>query len=140
MVTETSGEYDISIIKYFYDGYVVFQFEIHNMLTDQIYKDVTFSLQLKEPLKQLQIIKSEAIGYGQTGYSYIILSYEKSECLFPTGTFKGKMSFSAVEVDPTSKVEQGNYSDEYVLPDITLSSKDYIKGKVMTTPEFKYLN
>ena len=82
-------------------------------------------------------VKSDAVGYGQIGYSYNVLTYDSTVVHFPTGTIKGKMSFLVAEVDPISKAEQGSYPDEYPLNDIKLSAKDYIKGKVYSTTEFK---
>ena len=95
-------------------------------------------MQLKDtPFQLVSEIKSDVVGYGQVGYSYDILTYDNTVTAFPTGSFKGKMCFLAAEIDPSSKVEQGSYPDEYALPDIKLSAKDYIKGKIFSLSEFK---
>lgn len=128
----------VNIIKYFYTGYIVFQFEIHNMLSDQILKEININLQLKDtPLQLVTEVKSDTVGYGQSGYAYNVLTYNSTAAPYPTGTFKAKMSFLVAEVDPITKAEQGSYPDEYPLNDVKLTAKDYIKGKVYSTTDFK---
>ena len=114
------------------------QFEIQNLLQDQLIKDVTVSLQLKGALLQfVNEIKSGEVSHGQCGYAYSILSFDNTQSTFPAAHLKAKMLFTVVEIDTVSKAEQGTYTDEYELADITLAAKDYIRGKTLDVTEFK---
>ncbi len=136
-LTDSSGEYEVNIVKYMFAGYIVLQFEVRNALADQVIKDVGVTLQLKgTPLQLVNGIKAASIAQGQVGYVYSVLTFDANEVAFPTGTLKAKLEFNVVEIDPTSKAEQGTYPDEYALPDLAISAKDYVKGKQMDHKQF----
>jgi len=122
-----------------YPGYIALQFEIRNLLPDVLIKDVLIQLQLKDtPLQHVNEIQSGAISQNSFGYCYSILTYDGESVVYPIATLKAKMVFTAIEIDPTSKAEQGSYPDEYSLPDVTISAKDYIQGKPSKASEFQY--
>ncbi len=128
----------MAVYKHFYAESVILQFEIHNLLPDQLIKDAKIALQLKSPILQfVNEMKSPEIPHGQCGYAYSIFAFDKTQTAFPATVLKAKMLFTVVEIDPTSKAEQGTYSDEYELMDIPFTAKDYIHGKTLDRTEFK---
>ncbi len=140
VLTDSSGEYEVNVIKYMYSGYIALQFEIRNALPDQIVRDAVVLLQVKgTPLQLVNEVKAGSIAHGETGYAYSVLTYDSNECTFPAGTLKCKMQFSVVEIDSGTKAEQGSYADEYALPDLVISAKDYVRGKAMESKQFLYL-
>ena len=139
MISDTSGEYEVGLIKYIHPGYITFQFEIRNLVSDIIIKDVGVELNIKEPSLQLvNEIKAPSIGHKEIGYCYNILSYDMESCPFPVSSFQAKMIFTVVEIDDSTKTEQGSYSEQYVLPEVALSAKDYIIGRQLKPDEFQY--
>jgi len=119
-------------------GYIAFQFEIKNLLQNISIRDVGVSLTLDNtPLQLANEIKAPSIGYKEIGYCYSILSYDPEVLCFPIALFKAKMIFTLVELDSNTGIEEGSYADEYVLPDVTLSAKDFVKGKLLTEDKFK---
>ena len=137
-MTDSSGEYDVGVFKHFYQGYVVLQFEIQNLLPDQLIKDAAVALLPKSPVLQfVSEVKSGEIAQGQCGYAYSIFTFDNTQMPFPATGLKAKMVFTVVEIDSSSKTEQGTYSDEYELMEITFTAKDYIRGKTFDRTEFK---
>ena len=121
-----------------YTGYVVLQFEIKNLLPDIVIKDAVVSLQLNDsPLQAANEVKSGTISQGTHGYAYNVLTYNAENVVFPTATLKAKLSFNVFEIDPASKEEQGSYPDEYTLPDVVVSAKDYVRGTPYESKEFR---
>jgi hypothetical protein len=119
-------------------GYITFQFEIKNLLQNISIRNVSVTLTLNDTLLQLfNEIKAPSIGYKEIGYCYSILSYEYEAHSFPVASFKAKMVFTLVEFDSNTGIEEGSYADEYVLPDVTLSAKDFVVGKLLSEEEFK---
>eukprot|EP00831_Metopus_contortus_P036837 TRINITY_DN2907_c0_g1_i1.p1 TRINITY_DN2907_c0_g1~~TRINITY_DN2907_c0_g1_i1.p1 ORF type:complete len:235 (+),score=46.20 TRINITY_DN2907_c0_g1_i1:147-851(+) len=113
---------------------------IRNMINDQILKNVSIELQLKDTSFQLLSEKpATKIEYSQIDYAYLILSYNFSENPYPTKTLKAKMKFTSVEIDPSSKekIELGSFEDEYALPEIVFSAKDYVKGIELNLKEYE---
>lgn len=114
------------------------QFDVKNLLNDQILSEVKISLDIKDtPLQSLAVVPSGKIAFGQVGYSYLSMQFDPQDCLFPTGTFKSKMNFTVIEYDAGSKSEEGSYQEEYVLPGVLITAKDYIHGVPMKVKEFK---
>ena len=139
MLSDSAGEYEVGIIKYMNPGYIVLQFEIKNLLPDIIIKDVSVALSINEPsLQFINDVKAPSISHKEIGYCYSVLTYDSETYSFPISTFQAKMMFTIVELDPTTKQEEGSYSEEYVLPDVVLSAKDYINGTVVKADEFQY--
>jgi coatomer protein complex subunit gamma len=138
MLTDSSGEYEVSVVKYMYKGYITFQFEIKNLLPNLVVKDVSVALTINDPILQfVSEVKASSISHKETGYSYVILSYNSESKPFPVTTFQAKMLFTIVEFDPSTNTEEGSYEDEYILPDVTLSAKDFVTGKALNETEFK---
>lgn len=138
MLSDTSGEYEISVTKYIHPGYIIFQFEIKNLLPNITMKDVSIELTTTEPPREfISKVKSSSIGYKEIGYCYSVMNYDPEDNSFPVSTFKAKMLFTIVEFDANTGAEEGSYDEEYALPDVTLSAKDYTTGKALTEEEFK---
>lgn len=128
----------MGVAKYMYHGYIVMQFEVRNMLQDVVIKDVRVSLKVKgAPLQIVEETKTGSISHGEVGYAYTIMTYDAEHYAFPVTALEAKMDFTATEIDPASKTEQGSYPDEYALPDVMLSAKDYVQGRPMKSSEFK---
>jgi len=121
-----------------HQGYVTFQFEIKNLLPNVVIKNVGVVLTINDPVLQfVNEVKAPSISHKEIGYSYVILTYDAESKTFPVSTFQAKMLFTIVEFDPSTNVEEGSYEEEYILPDLTLSAKDYVTGKTLNETEFK---
>lgn len=112
------------------------------MLPDVLIKDVSVELTINKPISEasLQItgeVKASSIGQKEIGYCYVILTYDAEAKAFPVAVLQAKMVFTVVEFDPNTKVEEKPYADEFFLPDVAVSAKDYITGKTLTESEFK---
>lgn len=138
MLGDSSGEYEVSVVKYMYPGYIALQFEVKNLLPSVVVKNMGVELELGESMLQLASeVKAPAIGHKETGYCYVVLNYDSETKAFPVGSFQAKMKFLMVEFDPNTNLEEGSYEDEYVLPEVTLSAKDFVTGKALSDAEFK---
>ena len=127
----------MNLTKYMYDGYIALQFEVRNLLPEVLLKNLTVSLSLKDTQFQMvNDINAPSIAHDEVGYAYIVLTYSMETAMFPVSVFKAKLTFTMVELDPASKTEQGSYPEEYALPDVAISAKDYVQGKTYGMTEF----
>lgn len=125
-------------MKYMNPGYMVFQFEVKNLLANVAIKDVAIVLGTGDSVLELvSEVKAPCIKHKEIGYCYSILRYDADSRSFPVGSFQAKMMFTMVEFDPNTNAEEGSYPEEYVLPEVTLSAKDYTVGKSLSEGEFK---
>lgn len=100
--------------------------------------ELTIDKAASEPSLQIaDEVKAPSIRQKEVGYCYVILTYDAETKALPVAVFRAKMVFTVVEFDPNAKVEEKPYGDEFVLPDVTISAKDYIAGKTLTESEFK---
>lgn len=78
--------------------------------------------------KVCHLLKEQAIKFGQTSYLYAVLSKKECNHPFPIGKISQKLSMKITEIDIDSQDELGSYEEDYVLDDVSIAVRDYVKA------------
>lgn len=141
-VNESSSEYVVSTMKHHYDNCVVIQYGIKNTLEDQVLSNLTLKikgLQTEGGLSvqgAIGLADGDSVAYGDLKFVYLVLSKDNS-VLYPTAKIKQAFNFTITEVDVDTQEEIGTYEDDYELPDVPLAVRDYLKGELLPSGQFK---
>lgn len=69
--------------------------------------------------------EGEQLKVGITKFVYLVLQREKS-LDYPTCKIQQKLNFTITEIDVDTEEEIGSYEEDYDVPDIQLSIRDYV--------------
>ncbi|GMH35804.1 hypothetical protein BSKO_03672 [Bryopsis sp. KO-2023] len=135
-LTEEDTEYNITVVKHFFEAHTVFQFNCTNTIDEQILEDVRIVMDMAdaEEFEEEMQISLPVMPLNGVAQAYTILS--RPEGSYATGKFANILKFTVKEVDPgTGEAEEQGFEDEYELMDVEVSMSDYIK--LESVPNFR---
>ena len=128
------GDYEVSVIKHIHDEYIVLQYDILNLLSNQYIADVRVSV---AEVAVIKVIPSNKISFNEMDTCYVVIKYDKLVIPFPILTLKTKLEFKVTEIS-SGQIEEGTYDDELILQNTILIANCYIKPLEINKDRFVY--
>jgi len=137
-LTEAESEYVVNCVTHIYPEHVVFQFNVTNLMEDQLLENVTVEMEPEDPAWVPEYIIPEAsIAYKVAGATFVVL--QRPEGVFSTGTTTCNLKFFVKDVDvSTGEIDDVSAEDEYQLEDIEITEANFMLPAPATgLPEFR---
>jgi coatomer protein complex subunit gamma len=141
LLNEANSEYEVTTVKHFFNDSIVVQYRINNTIEDQQLSDLkiqVISLDTKSEglvvsgivnLPEGQIIKHKSKAEEP---SFVYVTVDKRNCAdaLPLFSISNNFTFTITEIDIDNEEEVGSYEDDYDIPDVSVTSADYIRPHV----------
>jgi len=127
-LTEDETEYKVKCLKHVFPRYVVFEFLCKNTIQEQKLTNVSVTMEsfMTSGLCEIAVISLDTMPLHNFASSFSVFKLESGKYI--TDHFTCKLKFVSKEIDPlTGLTEDEGYEDEYLLEDVHLHQKDYIR-------------
>lgn len=143
-MNEANSEYEISTVKHFFNDSVVVQYRINNTIEDQ---------QLSALAINVISLDSKANGLSVSGIvnlpegavirhkskkdepSFVYVAVDTRACqgadANPTFSISNILNFTITEIDVETEEEVGSYDEDFDIPNVDLTSADYIRPQMI---------
>mmetsp|Transcript_9952 Transcript_9952/g.15344 ORF Transcript_9952/g.15344 Transcript_9952/m.15344 type:complete len:962 (+) Transcript_9952:175-3060(+) len=138
-LTESETEYVVECVKHVFPSHVVLQFMVANTIEEQRLDNVTVAIDDSDS-ETWQVsgeIAVDGVGYGDKKNCFCVLQRDGDDAAALTSsTFACELKFTVVQVDPTTREEEGDtFEEEYPLEDLVVATSDFM-AKV-AVPDFR---